>query len=433
MIKVYGDPIFFKKLKIPFTPTHIKSINEKEVIDIFDILYHSLEDRVIAEFIGSDGQKAKVRIKGSVLNEIDYEFIKPKRCGCQCIFCFIDQLPKGLRSSLYHKDEDYRFSYLYGNYVTLANISEKDLTRIINYKLTPLYISVHSTDEKIRSFMLGRKKLIPIMEILKRLSEGGISFHTQVVLCPGINDGEALKKTIEDLRTLYPAVATVAVVPVGLTGHRKGLYQLKNVDKKVAEKTFSIVSEYQRRYMKELKHPFVYLSDEFYLLLGEKIPKAAFYKGFPQYENGVGIVRKFIDNAERLLKRDLKGINNSMRGAVVTGEISYPVVKPYIDRLAEKLKIDLELIPIKNRLFGGYVTVTGLVSGLDIVEGLKGKVFDVIFVANVMLRERENYFLDNMTLSELSKKLKAMVVQFEPSLSALYNKIKAIKHKKIGG
>ena len=426
MIEIYDDGGISKKLKIPFTPKYIKSIDGEEVLDVFDIFYKTSEEKVLVEFLSSGGENKKVKIDAGLLTQFNYESIKPKKCGCKCIFCFIDQLPKGLRKSLYHKDEDYRFSYLYGNYVTLANISRSDIERIIRYKLTPLYVSVHSTDEEIRKLMLGRKKLIPILDILRELAEGGIKFHCQIVLCPDINDGGILEKTIKDLASLSYAIDTVAVVPVGLTKHRGGLFKIRKVNKKDAEKAFNIITKLQEGFKKDLKRPLVYLSDEFYLILKKEIPSKSFYKGFPQYENGVGIIRKFIDNAERLLKKDLPSFDKRLKVAVVTGELAYEVVSPYIKKLADKINFNIDLVPIKNFFFGDSVTVTGLVVGIDIINALKGKEYDVVLVPNIMLRDRENFFLDDLTLKDISLKLKAEVLDFDPTLSGLYNKIKRL-------
>ncbi len=423
MIKVSVNPVYAKKLKIPFTPKYIKSINGNDVIDLFDILFNFEEENNIIEFVDMNGKRHSVNIKTFDSENISYEAIKPKNCGCKCIFCFIDQLPPGLRRTLYKKDEDYRFSYMYGNYITLANITEKDIERIIRYKLTPLYVSVHATDEKVRSFMLGRKKLPPIMELLGRLSSRGIRFHTQIVLCPGINDENIFKKTIEDLSSFYPLVESVAVVPVGLTEHRKGLYPLRRLNEVDAKKAFQIVNDYQKKYLKIFSHPLVYLSDEFYILLNRPVPSTKFYRGFPQYENGVGILRRFIDNAERLLKRDLKNIKMKAKVGVVTGEISYKIVKYYLERLSEKTGVNITLLPVKNRLFGELVNVTGLIGGNDIIEALKGKRFDKVFIPDVMLLDKEDHFLDDVTVKDLGKILQAEIISFAPNLSNLYNKI----------
>ncbi len=423
MIEINNDGGALKKIKLPFKPKYIKSVDGTEVIDIFDIFYRSGEEKVSVRFLGKNGESKEVKIRGEFLNLFSYEPINPKRCGCKCIFCFVDQLPKGLRSALYHKDEDYRLSYLYGNYVTLANITKADIERIIKYKLTPLYISVHSTDETIRRLMLGRKKLTPILELLYELRKGGIKFHCQIVLCPDINDNENLNKTIKDLSNLYPAVESVAVVPVGLTKHREGLFKLRQVEKKDAERAYKIVAELQKRFIKTLKRPFVYLSDEFYILLNKDIPPRNFYKDFSQYENGVGILRKFIDNAERFLKREIVQINDKRKIGLLTGELAYGIVKKYIDIFSEKLKLEIELIPVKNYTFGDTVTVTGLITAFDIIKNIGGKKFDLILIPNIMLKEKSKYFLDDISIEELSKRLATEILEFEPTLSGLYNKI----------
>lgn len=426
MIEILNDNSVSKELGLSFDAKYIKSIDGEEVFDIFDVFYHSTKDKVVVEFLSSDGKSKKIKIDAELIDMMEYEPIKPKKCGCKCIFCFIDQLPKGLRKTLYHKDEDYRFSYLYGNYITLANVKKNDIERIIKYKLSPLYISVHATDENIRKQMLGRKNLPPIIDILKKLASGGIKFHCQIVLCSGINDGEILRKTIHDLSSLYPSVESVAVVPVGLTRFREGLFNLKRVTKECAEQVYNLVAKLQPAFIKDFNTPFVYLSDEFYVLLKKDVPNASFYKGFPQYENGVGIIRKFIDNAKRLLSRDLVSFKKDLRIGLITGEISYNIIRPYVESLARKLQLRLELIPVKNLFFGDSVNVTGLVVGQDIINTIRPKKYDILLIPNVMLRNKENSFLDDLTLTDISSKLDTKVYEFEPTLSGLYKKIKEI-------
>lgn len=401
----------------------VVSINGFKVSDQFDVNFYSDDDELILEILDKGGVKKKVKISSDKINDIQFEPLKPKRCGANCIFCFIEQLPKGLRKSLYHKDEDYRFSYMYGNYVAMANINKSDLEKIAMYKLSPLYISVHTTEPKLRGKILGLKKTAPILPYIRFLASNRIFMHCQIVLCPDINDGEKLNKTIFDLAKYYPYVSTVAIVPVGLTVHRKDKFPLKLFEKKRALKLINQARQLQRVFLKRYGNPFIYLSDEFYLLAGRSLPEADFYGEFSQVENGVGITRQLIDDAEKLLNRKLGKGNTNKRIAVITGMLAYKTVLPYIDKLSKKTGLDISLYPIENSLFGKSVTVTGLITGRDIMKSLREKFFDALFIPNVMLKDKKNTFLDDVTVTDLKRYFQCNVYQFSPSLSNLYKKL----------
>lgn len=407
----------------------IKKINDQMVEDVLDILFNINQNNIVQ--IITDKNKVKiVNLKEKDINHIMVEGIKPKKCGCKCIFCFVDQLPKGMRKTLYFKDEDYRMSYISGNYVTLANLTKRDLNKIITYKLSPLYVSVHATDLNVRSKMLGIKKNADVLSIIKLLAENNIKLHTQIVLCPEINDGEALKKTIEDLSEFYPQVESIAVVPVGLTSHRHGLTPLKSVDKEISNEVFKIVKPFQTAFIKKFGTPFVFLSDEFYILSGKKIPNSPFYGDFPQIENGVGLLRHFFDDAKLLLnKKNVQPLFIEGKILVVTGMLPCKRIKPYIKKLSELTCCHIDLQPVQNNFFGERITVTGLITGNDILRTVSKKKFDYLLIPDVMLKDRKDVFLDDTTLKGLARKLGVKVFKFKPTLTGLYKALLKISRR----
>ena len=315
------------------------------------------------------------------LSLIQQDF-KILRCSNRCVFCFVDQMPKGLRPTLYIKDEDYRLSFLHGAYITATGLTPPILLKIFNQRLTPLYISVHSTDENIRRHLLGRPDIPPILPILKDLAENDISFHTQIVVCPGINDGPDLESTIQDLAGLRPALLSIAVVPVGLTKHRKGLPRLKAFTPPLARKILSRLIPLQKR-IKEL-----FMADEIYIQAERPFPPAKAYADYPQLENGVGMMRKFMEEFKSLPAsgRDL---------GIITGVSAFPFIK-------KLFKPPCKVIPVQNRLMGKSVTVTGLLSGKDILDAIKGKPLRACIIPPNCLNV-DGLTLDGHTLKTLSE------------------------------
>jgi len=400
------------------------SINGNPVSDQLDVFFFSDEEKNLIEYLDTEGGKKTAKITPLQLTQIELEPLKPKKCGAHCIFCFVEQLPTGLRKSLYHKDEDYRFSYLYGNYVALANITSKDLKKIARYRLSPLYISVHTTDAVLRGKMLGLKKPAPILPHIRFLTEKGIDLHCQIVLCPDINDGKKLEETISDLSKFYPKVASVAVVPVGLTSHRENLYPLKQLDAKKALKVIEQLKPIQNSLIKTLGTPFVFLSDEFYLLAEKPLPPKKFYGDFPQIENGVGITRKVIDDADTLFQKNLaNNLLTDKKVAIITGTLAYNTLLPYVQKLAKITSINIKLYAVENRLLGNSITVTGLISGKDILDSLKDKEFDILLLPNVMLKDRKNTFIDDVTTYDIRRHFNSKVYTFTPLFSELYKKL----------
>ncbi|MDI6631293.1 MAG: DUF512 domain-containing protein [Bacillota bacterium] len=332
-------------------------------------------------------------------------FDRIHRCTNRCLFCFVDQQPPGLRQSLNFKDDDYRLSFWEGNFITLTNCTVKDLHRIVSQRLSPLYVSVHTTNLELRARIMGNPRAAKIGEQLRTLAAGGITMHTQVVLCPGLNDGEELTRTVNDLAGLYPAVRSVAIVPVGLTRHRQGLYPLRPVSPAGAARVLEQVAGWQRQYRQGCGSRIIFAADEFYLRAGKAVPPAKEYEGFPQLENGVGLVRRFLDAWKQVEKR-LPSRIPPRRAVLVTGALARAVLGPVVARLNLVEGMQVTLLPVANRFFGTTVTVAGLLTGRDIRAALKKSLKglpqpDLVVVPATALKDR-HVFLDDTTCSDLA-------------------------------
>lgn len=324
---------------------------------------------------------------------------EPKQCGNNCIFCFVHQLPRGMRRTLYVKDEDYRFSFLYGAYVTLTNLAEEDLRRILEKRLSPLYVSVHAADHRLRQKLLGNPAP-DVMPILQRLVDGGIDVHTQVVVCPQINDGEHLAKTCSDLVALAPGVKSLAVVPVGLTGHRQRLPELRPFSQQEAAALLEWVEATQAKLFKTIGTRFLFAADELYLKADRDFPHLSVYEDLSQIENGVGMIPQFRSQAEEVL--EIAGPLKLPAISVVTGVSASNDIKVFTRRLADQCGLDLRVHVVQNDFFSGHVTVTGLLTGQDLLSQLAGQdLGDILIVPDVMLREGAEVFLDDVTIDEL--------------------------------
>ena len=393
----------------------IVDFNNQPFIDIIDYEFFASKNRLSIGYIDQNGDPIKAKIKKLSGESIGLHFNqellgKPNACGNRCIFCFVDQLPKGLRRSLYLKDEDWRHSFLFGNYVTLSLLSRQELKRIRKRKISRLYISVHAVDEKVRRMLLGNDRARPIKPILRRLKRFGVEMHTQIVLLSGINDGEVLHQTYRFLKRLYPQVQSVAVIPVGLTGHREGLYPLQPISRQDAIETLKVVHDWQTTHRKKTGKGFIYAADELYIKAGEALPDADDYDGFPQIENGVGLIAKFMQEFEQELATIDKAEPCYNKTAVLTGEAVFPYVKQCIDQINEKYQTKILCISAKNGFFGGGVDVTGLLTGNDVAEQLNGMPkFDAVYLSESMLKDGETVFLDDITVAELEAKIGAKV------------------------
>ncbi|HKJ28790.1 MAG TPA: DUF512 domain-containing protein [Desulfuromonadales bacterium] len=324
---------------------------------------------------------------------------EPKQCGNNCVFCFVHQLPRGMRRTLYVKDEDYRFSFLYGAYVTLTNLTEEDLQRILNKKLSPLYVSVHAADHMLRQKLLGNPAP-DVMPILQQLVAGGIEVHTQVVVCPQINDGEQLAQTCRELVALAPGVKSLAVVPVGLTGHRQRLPELRPHTRQEALELVEWVEITQENLLERLGTRFIFAADELYLKAEKDFPSLSVYEELSQVENGVGLIPQFRSQADEVL--DIAEPLDLPPISMVTGVSAADDIKAFARRLADKCGLDLRVHVIENDFFSGHVTVTGLLTGQDLLTQLAEQdLGDILMIPDVMLREGEEVFLDDVSIDNL--------------------------------
>jgi putative radical SAM enzyme (TIGR03279 family) len=387
----------------------LDSVNGKEVHDVIDYRFLIADERIIVAYHSKDGRSRKLIIEKDPDDNLGLEFpqIRITRCRNRCIFCFVDQMPSGCRKSLYIKDDDFRASFLHGNYITLGALSEHDWERIFRERLSPLYISVHTTDHVLRTFMLGNKRAPDILASMKRLAKGGIRMHTQIVLCPGINDGDHLQKTLDDLSGLFPAVASIAVVPVGLTSYRKKLFPLRSFTRSEARSVIERIARLGSRFKRQIGTRLVFASDEFFIKAGESFPPLSFYEELPQIENGVGMVSEFLRDVSRTrIPKKTAPINLTL----VTGVSFSSILKRTIERLKTVDGPRIRLVIAQNFFFGPSVTVAGLLTGQDILRALKGKrLGDMVVIPSSSLKEDEDLFLDNTRLVQLEQALSVKV------------------------
>jgi len=336
---------------------------------------------------------------------LEFHPIEPLTCANNCVFCFVHQNPARVRPSLHIKDEDYRLSFLFGNYLTLTNVDEAEMDRIIEQRLSPLYISVHATEPELRARMLGNAEYDGFMEKMERLVAAGITLHGQVVLCPGWNDAGNLDRTIADLVKLHPGVSSLAIVPVGLTRHRKNLPGLKPFTPAIARETIAHVSRIQRELKKRLGTPFVFLGDEIYIMAGETLPPKSHYRDFPQIENGVGMVRTFLGQFDRAAKR--VRTKRRVRGTVCTGRVFHSYLKACVDRL----EMDLRVVEVESKFWGPGIGVAGLLTGSDFISALRGKVHGefVVLPSESMIGD-DYLFLDDLTIKDVERELGVEVI-----------------------
>jgi putative radical SAM enzyme (TIGR03279 family) len=391
------------------------SVNSYPLHDVIDLMFAGGSDEFEIEFSRS-GSRHKVHIISGDDGDLGIT-VKPfrvKTCRNNCIFCFVKQLPRGLRKSLYVKDEDYRLSFLYGNYMTLSNITEEDKKRILEQRLSPLYISVHTTNRALRNRMLGNEDARDIMKELKFLAANKIRMHIQIVLCPGFNDGRELRNTIMDVYKFYPYISSVAVVPVGLTRHRK--QQLQPVEKDDALSAVSIVETFQKRFKKKHGEPVVYCSDEMYIKAGKAFPALKEYGSLPQIENGVGMVPLFLNQAKKI--RIPNNLSRKKNILTFTGKSFFPYLSRFINRLTENNDVSITVLPVDNEFFGQSVTVAGLLTGRDIIRALHDNTdsYDILIVPDVVLKEGAEVFLDDVSLKDIEEAtgLKTVVTDGTP-------------------
>jgi len=396
------------------TGEEILEINNSSIKDLIEYKFHSSEKKLKLKIKSKSGIIRVVTLTKKPDQDLGIAFEEKRYRGCpnKCIFCFIDQLPKGLRKPLYFRDEDFRLSFLHGNFITLTNLSEQDIQRIINQRLSPLYISVHTTNESLRKKMLGNPEAPEIIPLIRRLAEHRIQMHTQIVLCPEINDGAYLEKSVYELSLFYPWVKSLAIVPVGLTRFRKGLPELKAANKEYAKRLIRLVDHWQLYFRKKYESNFVYAADEFYLLAGLDIPTKKYYDEFYQIENGVGLVREFLDDFKRKQRFLPRSLKYKYRLTLVTGGLAYKFMSGYIlDRLKKIKNLKVNLVKVKNNFLGESVTVTGLLSGGDILKALKKSGESDLIMLPPNCLNPDGYFLDNLKPADLEKKLCMKIVK----------------------
>lgn len=386
------------------------SVDGESIRDIIDLSFALSDESVELLIEKANGEQEILEIEKEYDEDLGIEFESAvfdgvRRCANKCIFCFVDQMAPGMRESLYVKDDDYRLSFLYGNFVTLTNTMPEDIDRIRRLHLSPLYISVHTTNGTLREKMLNNKNAGKIMEHLDTLITSGIEMHTQIVLCPDINDGEELEKTISDLYSLHPNVISMAIVPVGLSRYRENCYSLQVFSPEQALNVITLVEKWQQKCRKKSGTSFVYLSDEFYINAGHPIPEYDVYDGFPQLENGIGLVRNFLHEWEQT-PITTTGYESAHHIDVVCGISAQKILGPLLESI-QITNLAIRVIPIENDFFGNDISVSGLLTGQDIIKQLTqidGTRTGVI-IPGVALKKGEGVFLDNMTLEEVERQL----------------------------
>ena len=387
------------------------SINSHDIYDILDYRFYETNSKlsIILEDVCGNSRTVSIR-KGQYesigLNFQTYLMDKQHSCRNKCIFCFIDQLPKGMRSSLYFKDDDSRLSFLFGNYITLTNLTEHEIDRIIKMHISPINISVHTTNPELRCKMMGNRFAGNVLSILKRFTDGGIKINCQLVLCPGINDGEELKQTLSDLEALGSSVQSIALAPVGLTQYRDELFALQPYNQRTAGEVIDIVESYGERFFARDGDRIAYASDEFYLKAKRPIPPAEFYGDFAQLENGVGLMANLKQEFYDALK-SCEFPNVKRHVTVITGTANYTFLNSLLDEIRIKCNnLTCNVFAIVNSFFGDTINVTGLVTGGDIIKQLSGNdLGDVLLVPTVMLRHEGDIFLDDVSLDDVSEAL----------------------------
>lgn len=398
---------FFRGIK---AGDRLLSVNSNEIKDFLDYDFYIKEDTLLLE-IEHKGKVKSICIKNKG-EDIGLEFEsylmdKQQRCRNKCIFCFIDQNPEGMRESIYFKDDDSRLSFLFGNYITLTNLTDSDIDRIIKMHISPVNVSVHTMNRELRVKMMNNKNAGRCLDYLYRLAEAGIEINTQLVLCPGINDGEELRYSIKELMKLYPAVQSIAAVPVGITKHREGLFPMPEYNKETAAEVIDIIDLTGNEFKKEHGTRLVYAADEFYLKAEREIPGEDYYEGYPQLDNGVGMWRSFSAEADDFTARLDK--NADVKGSVslATGSAAYPLIKATAEKLTSIYKkLQINVYEIKNEFYGHTVTVAGLVTGSDLIRELKGKdLGQKLIIPDVMLRSEGDLFLDNISIDDAEKEL----------------------------
>ena len=384
--------------------------NGEQIVDVLDYAFYDSQEEFTLNLRTKQGEKVDIDIEKEEDESLGLELdesvqLEPMRCKNKCLFCFVDQLPKGMRDTLYVKDDDYRLSFVSGNYVTLSNIGQKELDRIAKLRLSPLYISVHAFDREIKTKLVSNPESAKVFDKMDFLANHGITMHTQIVLCKNLNDGKVLDKTLEELYKRYPSVKTVAVIPVGLTGHRQKLYPLESFGKEDAVKVIAQVEDFNKKAGGE----FCWCSDEFYIKAEKQLPPYESYGDFDQIENGVGLCAEFEEEFLSALD-EVGGSKAELNIASVTGQSFKDILKSLCEKLKDKYSnVNLRVKDIYNDFFGRSITVAGLITAGDIIKQFKDAP-EYTIIPSTMLREFTDTFLDGITVSELEKALGTHIV-----------------------
>lgn len=397
------------------------SLNGKVIEDIIDYFFMITDEYIELEIEKPDGEIWMFEIDKDFDEDLGLEFHNPildkaRSCKNKCIFCFIDQLPENMRETLYFKDDDSRLSFLQGNFITLTNLSDEDLSRIVRYNISPINVSIHTTNPDLRVKMLGNRFAGNVLEVLTHLADNRITINGQIVLCPGLNDGEELERTISELSSLYPNIHSVAAVPIGITKFRDGLFDTGIYDRDSARKVIALVEKWQSKLLKDIGSRFIYLSDEFYIIADLPFPSEEEYDDYIQIENGVGLISKLMSDVEKYLDiyepfEDLKEKTISF----ATGSSAYKFIEKIGQMImAKEPRLKVNVYKIRNDFFGETITVSGLITGRDLINQLEGKdLGDTLFITKAMLKADEDIFLDDYSLNDVIKALEVNIVPLE--------------------
>lgn len=391
------------------------SLNGEDIMDVLDYRFYQNDERITAEVINAKGKNKRIKIKKNEYDELglcfeSYLMDEKRPCKNKCIFCFIDQLPPGLRESLYFKDDDSRLSFLFGNYITLTNITEHEIERIIRMHISPINISVHTTNPELRVRMMTNKHAGKALNTIWRFNDAGIKMNCQLVLCPGYNDGIELERSLSDLTGLEN-VECIAAVPVGITKYRQGLAELEPFDKMTARAVLDIIDLFGNRCIEKYGERRVYAADEFYLIADRSVPEAEYYGDFLQLENGVGMWALLKSEATAAINESTCILDEPRQISIATGKASFPLIKWIAEMCEKKLeKLKCTVFAINNEFFGERITVSGLITATDIYNQLRDKdLGDELLIPRSMLRAEGDMFLDSITLVELSEKLSVKI------------------------
>lgn len=390
-------------------------INGNEIADVFDYHYYADDDDIVLLIEKPDGEQWELEIEKDEEEGLGLEFGQSlmdeyRSCRNKCMFCFIDQMPGGMRDTLYFKDDDSRLSFLQGNYITLTNMSDHDADRIVKYHLEPINISFHTTNPELRCKMLHNRFAGDALKRVDILYRGGIEMNGQIVLCKGVNDKEELERSIRDLTEYLPFLKSVSVVPVGLTKFREGLYPLEPFTKEDAKEMLAMIHSWQDKIYEEYGIHFIHAGDEWYILAEEEFPEEERYDGYLQLENGVGMLRLLIEEFREGLAA-IKGDGRMREVSLATGKLAYPYLEQMLGKLKEKFpNIQVHLYAVRNDFFGEHITVSGLITGQDLTAQLKGQELgEVLLIPCNMLRADEDVFLDDFTVKQVENTLQVPV------------------------